>query len=1213
MKKKLAAMLLTICMILSLFPSVPAFAAGIQDEETIVIVPEQLPGDDTVDSQQVKGDNDLQSDEINIREFPEGETAGLMSAADPSEVSDFGDTGFSVSTSGDYPWTVAQKDGVSVLSAHSETSDRNVLSSMEIAFSETGVFSFEYSTATAEGNGTVYYSYEPFTATEVGSKPINKDKVSDFSGTHDWTTINLNVTAGQTLYFGYVNKRFDTGTVWLRNLSLSTGGFTVAVNSNNETYGTAEASAYSVEADAADKKVTLTAHPQDTCRFYGWVENGKFLSNKATYVIDVQTNRSITAWFGAEDEYEARVDGIFYESVEDAIGVAGGTASSPAFVVLTNDASISGTVVLNPYTVFVLPYSDADATVQLDEETDERPYSNSAKASPASTSLTQQGESVHYTLIVENGASLSVPSTSVLSVGGIYSGGQPIGGQVCGAHSEIDVEGTLNVNGILSCCGYIYGNGRMNITGGVLYENFTVTDFNGGGVFLQDATQGLFPFTTYTVMGVQCETSFDANSLLKAYCALYVSSSIMQIPVEVVGGSKALIQINSGTAVMTYDKSKAFPIYDKNGNVIASIGTLHIKLNGDAAIGAMKLSLAGLSFNTQEFECPLPYCITIEQESGTLNVGAKLKIMPGSELIVGKDAELNITSGGSLNALVDSTTGSSNIYKYPDMNALMQKGYFPVAEVVVAGTLTAEDSSGIGGLIMVLDGGKVEVSEYADTSSLNSMNMLLNVSEDELVVGSPAFLQLMGTYAQAMNNDPTAGAALMQRSAQIEGGNTYVAEEGSFQSSEFEEVTYIDTITFVDDDYIDYVNEHGSADGYEPLAVVTQERHTALSYPGTLPSKAPVEYDINYNAFPFVGWNKVVVNPLGQLQQEREGDLMSQGDIILYEKLPEVSGDTIYMAAYGDEWKYFIYTYSFVDGVDDAEIAMPQPIQTNDEGYACWNDIEVPTYPGHTFAGWKAGNTTWTSNPNGNNYNYKYVYDVSNYADENRNVVWTAQWTINTYTVTWVDDNNQVIETDNNVAYFSKPSFDGTEPTKDGFTFIGWQDADGNVLTEDTVITGDTVYSPVWRATEVLTESNFVINAKTVDSGGVSIGITDSVNGVFTVSSNNDLPCVVAVDNGDGTYTRLDCSTTNNIHTFTCPAGFDENISIVVALKGDITQDGRVNSRDTNSLSNHNLGNTLISDSFQLLLCDVNQDGRINSRDTNALSNNNLGNTSFVW
>lgn len=52
-----------------------------------------------------------------------------------------------------------------------------------------------------------------------------------------------------------------------------------------------------------------------------------------------------------------------------------------------------------------------------------------------------------------------------------------------------------------------------------------------------------------------------------------------------------------------------------------------------------------------------------------------------------------------------------------------------------------------------------------------------------------------------------------------------------------------------------------------------------------------------------------------------------------------------------------------------------------------------------------------------------------------------ANYSSKTYTVTWKDNNGDVLEVDENVVAGSMPSFDGQIPAKEGYTFVGWSPA----------------------------------------------------------------------------------------------------------------------------------------------------------------------------
>ncbi len=57
-----------------------------------------------------------------------------------------------------------------------------------------------------------------------------------------------------------------------------------------------------------------------------------------------------------------------------------------------------------------------------------------------------------------------------------------------------------------------------------------------------------------------------------------------------------------------------------------------------------------------------------------------------------------------------------------------------------------------------------------------------------------------------------------------------------------------------------------------------------------------------------------------------------------------------------------------------------------------------------------------------------------------------------TYTVTWVDDNGNVLEVDTDVVEGSIPTYDGDTPKKEGYEFVGWTPEVGKIY-EDTTYT----------------------------------------------------------------------------------------------------------------------------------------------------------------
>lgn len=114
-------------------------------------------------------------------------------------------------------------------------------------------------------------------------------------------------------------------------------------------------------------------------------------------------------------------------------------------------------------------------------------------------------------------------------------------------------------------------------------------------------------------------------------------------------------------------------------------------------------------------------------------------------------------------------------------------------------------------------------------------------------------------------------------------------------------------------------------------------------------------------------------------------------------------------------------------------------------------------------------------------------------------------------------------------------------------------------------------------------------------SAGAVIEVTDSAYGVFTVTCSK--ACVVAIDYGDGNYERMTAVPTgeSNVYEFTCPKNFEENISILVGVKGDATGDGKVNALDFSLVKKAANGTALTG--IKYLCADVVMFGKINALD----------------
>ena len=157
---------------------------------------------------------------------------------------------------------------------------------------------------------------------------------------------------------------------------------------------------------------------------------------------------------------------------------------------------------------------------------------------------------------------------------------------------------------------------------------------------------------------------------------------------------------------------------------------------------------------------------------------------------------------------------------------------------------------------------------------------------------------------------------------------------------------------------------------------------------------------------------------------------------------------------------------------------------------------------------------------------YTYTFDgwTTEISEVTGDATYTAKYstTLNTYTVTWLDEDGNELEKDLDVPYGETPSYDGAEPAKAEtemytYTFAGWDP-------EVTTVTGDVTYKACF--TEVI--KTFTVTWKNAD--GTVLETDDNVAYGTVPEYNGETP----VKDADAQYT----------YSF---AGWDPTVTAVTA------------------------------------------------------------------
>ena len=126
------------------------------------------------------------------------------------------------------------------------------------------------------------------------------------------------------------------------------------------------------------------------------------------------------------------------------------------------------------------------------------------------------------------------------------------------------------------------------------------------------------------------------------------------------------------------------------------------------------------------------------------------------------------------------------------------------------------------------------------------------------------------------------------------------------------------------------------------------------------------------------------------------------------------------------------------------------------------------------------------------------------------------------------------------------------------------------------------------------------ISADTLYSGDVT----------FTVSCSS-LVCTVGLKTGEDTYTRLDCTTSGDTHSYTVTVE-DEDVEIVVVVTGDASLDAKLTSVDANYMKQATAHSRTLS-ALSILAADFDKNGRITSKDSTRCKQVIAHSNAYTW
>lgn len=373
----------------------------------------------------------------------------------------------------------------------------------------------------------------------------------------------------------------------------------------------------------------VEATPVDGYRFKGWYNEteGKIIDTRSTTTLNLDSNCTITAQFVSKDLALFETKGQRFTDLNEAVAEA--QKSLPAIITLAEPGKITGSYTIPSGVTLLIPFDDMETLY--------------TKA-PAYTTTTEP-QKAYKTLTMAAGSSITV-NGGAISVGGKH---YTSSGQECckptGAYGLIKMqEGSsivLKNRANLYAWGYITGDGQVTAeSGATVYEYFQVRDWRGGTAVLSmitSLTNHVFPFSQYYVQNIEAPLTLQYGASEKAYISLTSSDTTVSTSIDFIG-STGLFKLESGGSIIK--------------RYVPATGRTEYTTNGTAYLDHLAVTMKALgipyTIDSKNYVLPINGNMTLNIASGKVTSNYDLCLLPGVQINIAKDAELEIAKDAGL-------------------------------------------------------------------------------------------------------------------------------------------------------------------------------------------------------------------------------------------------------------------------------------------------------------------------------------------------------------------------------------------------------------------------------------------------------------------------------------------------------------------------------------------------------------------------------------
>lgn len=415
----------------------------------------------------------------------------------------------------------------------------------------------------------------------------------------------------QDIQFELIEDKFSAdfqpgehGSYTVDGVSVGAGGYQPAARKATETYA-------------------VVAVADEEFSFWGWRNE-----TTQTYIpevgasgnISISSDCTIRPVFIPKDTAVFGVGVQLFADLNEADKFAAGQAVNKT-IVLLQKGTLQKSASISAGNTLLIPYNEA-ADVNISQE-------------PVTVD-NAIGQTVFRYLTIPNGVTLTVSGNVNVNGQALKNTSVPTGpyGLIkLQEGGEIVLKNGAN----LFCWGYINGDGMVTAeSGSNVYECFQLTGWRGGQAsssLISD--KKVFPVNQYYIQNVEAALKIEQGATEYVYASVSV---------------KLLGQQNVTTKFIAENEGM-FRLKEKGSSLIKryipETDRMEFQVDGVFEISTMYLEFGGsYSLDSKKFPLPINCNFTVNIHSGTTKItdAQDMALLPGSELIVAKDAVLNINS-----------------------------------------------------------------------------------------------------------------------------------------------------------------------------------------------------------------------------------------------------------------------------------------------------------------------------------------------------------------------------------------------------------------------------------------------------------------------------------------------------------------------------------------------------------------------------------------